>query len=25
VCTPENHRLLIGNPIYLIPSDQPPR
>ena len=25
VCTPEGHRLLIGNPIYLTPSDHPPR
>jgi hypothetical protein len=25
VCTREGHRLLIGNPIYLTPSDQPPR
>ena len=25
VCTPEGHRLLIGNPIYLTPSNHPPR
>jgi hypothetical protein len=25
VCTPEGHRLLIGNPIYLTPSDHPSR
>ena len=25
VCTPEGHRLLIGNPIYLAHSDRPPQ